>query len=165
MLHFHQVNTGRSAPAQLITNLQQAANSHAPLPRLAALKLRPLLHASRLNTQHILIPLLRLKVRHTLGLLDPWVPDNDILELLSCDLVGWSTGDGNGNFVVEGFWCVDSVDLGGEGKNVGGGDGWVAGYELVDVGDALEAVDCGSFDVLRRTVSIFLTSISQFASN
>lgn len=86
------------------------------LPRLAGLQFLPSPDRTRLHTDHVLIPLLRRKIRHA-ARVRPGVPDDHLRQVVSCDTELRLTSLGNDD------WCtgpasgsVDAVDLGGDGE-------------------------------------------------
>lgn len=79
-------------------NLQQTLHDLSTLPSLTTIKLDPVIHGTNLNAEHFLVAVLWLKVTHTLGLLNPWVPDDGVCEVVTDDVESWFSAleDGSG---------------------------------------------------------------------
>ena len=56
------------------------------LKRIPRLQLLPPIHSPNLHTDHILIPIVRLEVRHALRLLDPRIPYHAVGEVVALDI-------------------------------------------------------------------------------
>jgi hypothetical protein len=67
-------------PHIILPGSQARLDTLATLPRVTSLESLPCRNRASLNTDHILVCLIRAKVRHALGLLNPGIPDNDIGE-------------------------------------------------------------------------------------
>lgn len=124
-----------------------ALDNLSPLEGIAAFELLPAIHGSYFDTDHLLVAVLRLEVTHALRLLDPWVPDDGVHEVVADDVQVWAAvlGDGRGILLDR---LVDAIDFASDGHR------WVCllvfrGVEdFVDVGGAAEAVDCYFRDIL-----------------
>lgn len=133
-------------------------NSLRALKRIPRLQNLPRPHGTWFHAQHVFIPLLRLKVRHSFSLFDPRVPDDDVTQIIAehseLGLVVVSRQDGHGNRGgrVAAGRGIDAVGFGGDGEQrsglgVVGGDG---GGGFVGVGGGLEAGEGGGGDVLGK---------------
>lgn len=112
-LHPHSLSTPNKS-----LRLPTQNNSLRTLKRISRFQNLPRTHGTRFYAQHILIPLLWLKVRHTLRFFNPGVPDDDIGQVIAEDsklgLVVRQDGDGHGGGRVAGGG-VDAVGFGGDG--------------------------------------------------
>lgn len=121
---------------------------HPTLKSITGLQLRPPVHRSHLHTQHLLIPVLGLKVIHRLRLLDPRVPHHAVHQILTLDVeTRLAFGEDGGGVLLDGL--VHAVDFAGD------GDGGVRlslfgrVEDFVDIGRAAEAGDGGFGDILQ----------------
>ena len=124
-----------------------ALHNHTTLESLARLQLLPTIHRTNLYADHVLVPVLWLKVTHSLCLLDPGIPHHAVLEIVADDDKAWLA-------ILEDRCCrllnglVDAVGLAGDCER-GIRLLVLAGVEdFVDVGGAAEAVDGDFVDVL-----------------
>lgn len=76
------VKAFREQPISAILFSRQK-NSLGSLKRVALLQLLPSLDAAGLDANHLLPPILGLKVRHARGLVCPGVPHNHVVEVVS----------------------------------------------------------------------------------
>ena len=122
------------------------------LKRVATLQLLPPIHRAHLDTNHILIPILRLEIAHALCLLGPGIPDDAIDEVVTLDIEPRLTVlDYGGGVLLNGF--VDAIAFAAD-LEFGCGLLMFAGVEdFIDVGCASEAIDGAACDVLYDTVS------------
>jgi hypothetical protein len=72
-------------PYYYLSCSQARLDTLATLPRVTGLKSLPCRNRASLHTDHILVCLIRAKVGHALGLLNPGVPDNYIGESFPSD--------------------------------------------------------------------------------
>jgi hypothetical protein len=70
------------------------------LESVALLQLLPALDGTRLNTQHVLPTVLGRKVLDASGLVDPGVPNNDLVEVVTDDTVAGAAGLGDDDGVL-----------------------------------------------------------------
>lgn len=141
----HQFIISRASGTE--NSLLKSSNPLPPLPSIPRLKRIPLRNTPRLNTNHLLPPILGSKIRHRLRLCIPWIPDHDIAQHIARDLIArlvlFCDDDGLG-----GIGGVGAVDFGGDGDDVVGGlDGSATGG-FVFVGGGFEAGDGDGGDVL-----------------
>lgn len=118
-----------------------ALDKHTTFEDLTLVQLLPSIHGTDLNADHILVAVLWRKVAHGLGLLDPGVPGDGVLDVVASDvearLAIFKNACG-----VDLDVLVYSVDLASELERrlclcVGG-----RVEDLVDVFYAAETVDC-----------------------
>lgn len=113
----------------------------------------PCRNTSSFNAHHVLVRLVGAKVRHSLCLLDPGIPDNNVAQCLSSDteqrLIVRCSGDNDrfGGVQV----LVDTVGLFGDGQRRGRFSVCAGIAGLVDVGLGLEVLDADIGDVLTRS--------------
>lgn len=134
--------------------LQPGLDALATLPGIASLQGLPSRHRSGLNTDHVLVSIIRAKVGHTLGLLDPRVPDHDIGQCLPCDREhSLVIGGGDDDRLLRVKVLVNTIDLLCDDQGIRGlgVSGRVA--DLVDVGLGLEVLDANIGDVLLKLVA------------
>jgi hypothetical protein len=143
---FHQRTLPLPSPSD------QALNCLSTLKHLALLQLLPPLHSTHLDTDHLLVALIRRKVAHSLCLLDPRVPHNGVLQVVAHNVEAGRAVLDNGCRALRDAG-VDAVDFAGD---LDGGVGLLVlcGIEdLVDVLDAEQAVDGDLCDVLISLAS------------
>ena len=66
-----------------------ALDEHAALPDFALVQLCPAVDGANLNTHHVLVAVIGRKVAHGLGLFDPRIPGNGILDIVADDIETW----------------------------------------------------------------------------
>jgi hypothetical protein len=124
-----------------------ALADHAALESVACLKLLPSVDGTNLDTNELLVRILRPQIGHGLRLLDPRVPHDSIFEVVADDIeAGLAVLQHGGGVLLDGF--VDAVGLAGDldrrvGLRVFGGV-----EDLVGVGRGAQAVDLDLGDVL-----------------
>lgn len=63
-----------------------ALDQHTALEHLTLLQLLPSVDSTDLNADHVLVAVVRCKVAHGLGLLDPRVPGDGVLDVIASDV-------------------------------------------------------------------------------
>ncbi len=122
------------------------------LERLTRLQLLPAVHSTHLDTDHVLVAIVRLEVTHALRLLDPRVPDYAVHNAVSLDIkTRLSVLHDRGDVLLDRL--IDTIDFAGDAE-LGGGLLLLFGIQdFVDVGCAAETVDRAACDVLYTIVS------------
>jgi hypothetical protein len=124
-----------------------ALANHTTLEGVTRLKLLPPVHSTNLDTDELLVRILRPEIGRGLRLLDPRVPHNGVFEVVANDVeAGLAVLKHGGGVLLDGL--VDAVGLAGDldgrvGLRVFGGV-----EDLVGVGCAAETVDLDLGDVL-----------------
>lgn len=133
-------------------SLQLSANGLPAFPRVAWLEVLPAVNGTGLDANHVLVAILWPKVGHRLGLVNPWVPDNDIAHGLAINgedrLLVCAGDDHDGTAKVERL--VDTVRL-----PVNGNLSVVFSLHsgicnLVNVGGSLEIAHTDIGNILKR---------------
>lgn len=65
---------------------KQGLYKHTTLPHLALLQLLPAIYGSDLDTDHVLVAVVRREVTHRLRLLDPRIPGDGVLDVVANDV-------------------------------------------------------------------------------
>lgn len=118
------------------------------LKGVALLQLLPSLDAARLDAEHAVPAVLGGKVPYGGRLVDPGVPDNDLVEVVADDTETLGAGLGDDDWVLGTLGGgIDTVSLAGEGD--GGRLCLLIGSELVDVSRVLKTRNLGGVDVLE----------------
>jgi hypothetical protein len=141
--HFHVVT---------VSCLQVALEDLTSLEAILSLKGDPAVYSASLDTDHLLVAVLGLKVSNGLSTLSPRVPDNGILHVVSDDVeTGLVVDEDGGRVLSEGL--VDAVDGAFDAEVVALGVVFGGVEDLVDVSDARQASDLDLGDVLSKHVS------------
>lgn len=117
------------------------------LERVARLKLLPPVHGADLNTDHVLVALVRLKVTNALCLLDPGVPHYGIYQVVT-DYVKARLAILEDRSGVLLDVLVDPIGLAGNADRRVGLCLLAGVLHLVEVGGAAKAIDLELGDVL-----------------
>ncbi|KAI7110340.1 galactose mutarotase-like protein [Hortaea werneckii] len=121
----------------------------AALKRITGLQLLPTIDSTRLHTDHILVAVLGLEIADAIRLLNPRVPDDRILQIVTNHIeTRLAVKQDRGSVLLN--VLVDSVSLTGD-TNGRVALSLLAGVEdLVDVVRAAEAIDLNLGNVLNR---------------
>lgn len=92
------------------TSLEQALDQHTTLPNLTLVQLLPSVNRANLYTDHGLVAIIRREVAHRLGLLDPRVPSNSVLNIVADDVEARLTVLQNRSSILR-DGAVDAIDL------------------------------------------------------
>ena len=135
-----------------LATLQPALDALATLPGIACLQGLPSRNRSGFNTNHVLVRIIRSKVGHTLGLLDPRVPDYNIGQRLPCDREqSLIIGGGNLDRLLRVKILINAINLFCDGQGIRGlgVSGCVA--DFVHIGFGLEVLNSNVGDVLLKS--------------
>lgn len=126
-----------------------ALNNHTTLKGLTALQLLPPIDSADLNAHELFVRVLGPEVRHGLGLGDPRVPHDRVLEVVARDVEQrLAVLQHGGGVLLDGL--VDAVGLAGDAKRRVGLRVLGGVEDFVRVGCGAEAVDLEFGDVLLR---------------
>jgi hypothetical protein len=130
---------------------QPGLDALATLPGVTSLQGLPSRYGAGLDTDHVLVRIIRTKVGHTLSLLDPRVPDHDVGQRLPRDREqGLVIGGGNDDRLLGVEVLVNTVDLSGNGQGIGRFGVGARVADLVHVGLGLEVLHTDVGDVLFK---------------
>lgn len=70
-------------------HLEVAFNKHTTFEHLTLLKLLPSIDSTNLNADHLLIAVIRCEVGRSLCLLNPGIPGDSVLDIVTFDIEAW----------------------------------------------------------------------------
>ena len=136
-----------------------ALSNHASLKCLSSLQLLPSVDSADFHANESLVRILGPKIGGSLGLRDPWVPNDSVFEVVTGDVEeGLAILQHGGGVLLDGL--VDTIGLPGDGDG-GVVLGVLGGVEdLVGVSCGAEAVDLELGDILKVMISEVVPSTS-----
>jgi hypothetical protein len=131
-----------------VSSLNLKINRLRALKSISLVQLLPSTDTARLNANHILPPILWLKVAHTGRLVDPRVPDNHVVQVVADQAEALSAAFCDYDWVLGALgWCIYTVRLAREVDHTSLRL-CLGAVNLVDVGSVFETGDFDGGDVL-----------------
>jgi hypothetical protein len=129
------------------TSQSVAHKGLSTLPALLSVKSLPFFNSSNLNANHLLVAVFGFIVAHSLGLFNPRIPDNNIVQIVANNIEFW-TGAGHDRCGVLWHALVDTINFS-QDRDLGVRLYVSACVEhFVNVGDTGKASDLGGGNVL-----------------
>jgi hypothetical protein len=132
-----------------VTCLQITLENLTSLKAILSLQSDPTINSASLDTNHLLVTILGLKVGNGFGAFSPWVPDDGVLHVVSDDIETGFVVDEDGGCVLR-ERLVDAVHGAFDAEVVALGVVLGGVEDLVCVSDAREAGDLDFRDVLSK---------------